>query len=678
MDSHWFLSTLVLAYSVGFSLYSTVRYFGLQTTAWDAGAYNQALYTTLFSGKLFYYTADLPANPAGSLLGIHFSPILLAIAPFYLALPSPVTLFLAQSVAVGVGAVPLYYIARDRLDDTTMPAILAIAYLISPMSTGVNWFNFHPEAFVPASVLGAIYFWTKGKWVMYFLCFVIALSAIETAPVIMGGFGLYLAWRNRGAIVSLWSLRDLRKPAAFVPLASVALSASWLLTALAAIRILNPINVFYFGGSPRYWSILGARNIGQVPVRVLVDPTAALAALSFDGTLKLLYFVALFGPLLFLPLLSRPYTLLTIPWLAVALVSGYLPFYNTSFQYVAFVSPFIFAGAVEGFRRLENAQRRPRWLSSANVRRLFLTSAVLGFLAFTPVIPWLMGASGLAPPYSVFSPGSHESLVREAVSLIPPDASVLTQPNIFPLVSSRVNAFTVPIVSLFPHGTSFNATFTQWLNESTYVLLDPTTDPVSTLLTLPRIRQLNIHGLFAQFNDVLLFKKSYAGSPIVFRPAEETLDWKDLNPLNAVVVSDPNSTVGRALFHEKGRPGPFWNSSDVLLPAGSYTATFRFRADQNWTGNLLQACVAEYADSVVSTPFGNDDTGYNYLFGIRKDLGTSSLVWLSSMNFTAGAYRGLTVQLVSNGMESFSFRGQALTNMSSIYLDSIVIHQNPL
>ncbi len=675
LSSPAFVALLVIVYSSAFSLYSTARYLGLQTGAWDTGTYNQALYTALFSGKLFYYTADLPANPTGSLFGIHFSPILMALAPFYWVFPGPVTLLVAQAVALGLGALPVYYLARDRLKERMAASTLALAYLVSPLTVGINWFNFHPEAFLPASVLGTILFWNRAKWGRYFVCLIAGLATIETAPVIVGALAMYFAWQEKTAIRSIHSLKELRRPRVIIPLASIVLSGAWLLLALGAIRILNPINVFYYGGSPLYWTILGAKNLGQVPLRVIVDPASAFTALLYDVHLKVLYLFALFAPLLFLPVRSRGYVILTIPWIGVAFVSNYAGFYLVGFQYVAFVLPFIFAGAVEGFRRME-ASGRPSWFKPATARKWLPVASVVCLTVLSPLVPWLTGASQPAPPYGVFSPGSHEADVRQIVSLIPSNASVLTQPNIFPLVSSRVDAFTVPTVSLFPPGTSFNATFTQWLNQSDYVLLDPTTDQVSALLTLPRLEMMHVHRLFVQFDYILLFKKFYSGNPTVIHPAQAIFDWTNLRSANGVSTTDSKSSSGRALVHQRSTSSQFWNSSEVWLPAGSYTATFRLKADQEWNGSLLRIRMVRYLDSIISTPLGTNQTGYNYQFTTHMTLETSLYFWLTSTNFTADAYQSLVIQFVANGTESFAFSGDALADMTDIYLDNIIIQQN--
>jgi len=665
---------MVVGYSALFSLYSTVRYLGLQTTAWDMGIYNQAIYSTLFEGKLFYYTADLPANPSGSLFGIHFSPALLLVAPFYLLFPSPITLVTIQAAVLALGAPPLYYYGVNKLGEKKTPVLFALAYLISPMIVGINWYDFHPEIFIPPSVLGAVYFWTRKKWLSYFACILVALASIETAPVIVGGLGLYFAWKERSKILSIRHVRDLAESSSLIPLVTVATSAVWLVIALSVIKALNPINVFYYGGAPLYWTVLGARNITEVPLRVLLNPVAALLALWYDWWIKLGYLALLFGPLLFLPLRSRSLTLLTLPWLGVASVSNYIPFYVVGYQYPSFVAPFIFLGAVEGFAKV-GASIRHLHMNKESLRRSLTVASLVIFLAATPLTPWFLGLVPPSPPYQVFSVGSHESKVRELVSTIPHNASILTQPNLFPLVSSRVNAYVIPMVSLFPPGTSFNATFVQWLNASEYVLLDHLTDQISTLLTLPRIRELAVHGLMAQVGEVLLFKKNYSDFPVTFEPARVVLDWRNLRILDARIVSDSSSSSGSALFHALTGSSSFWNSTEVWLPPGSYRATLRMKTDSTLAGDFLRTNVTKFLVSALVTPVGDPQLGYNHKFSVKTRADTVSSIVFASSSESSTSYANYTVSFTANGLESFVFVGLVLTSQTGIYLDNILIEQ---
>jgi len=674
METPAFVRFSVVVYAVGFSFYSIVRYLGLQTMAWDMGLYNQALYSTLFEGKLLYYTADLPANPTGSLFGVHFSPILLGLSPFYLIFPSPITLLVIQATVLALGALPLYYYAVEKLAEPRIPTVFALAYLGSPAVVGINWFDFHPEVFIPPALLGAIYFWSKRRWLSYSACILVALSSIETAPVIVGALGFYFAWNNRSKIVAVRHLMDLTRAPVSVSMGTIAISAAWLVLALSVIRTLNPVNVFYYGASPIYWTVLGARNLSEVPFRALTNPVAALLALSHDWWIKVVFLALLFAPLVLLPLRSRSFTLLTLPWLGVALVSNYPPFYFVGLQYPSFVVPFIFIGGVEGLRKLGKIGTH-LGMGPVGIRRGLRVASLLAFVIATPMIPWFLGLLPPAPPYQVFSAGSHESTVRELIALVPSNASILTQPNIFPLVSSRVDAYVVPTVSLFPPGTSFNATFDQWLSASEYVLLDPVTDQTSSLLTLHRLRIVAVHGLFAQVQDIMLFRKSYTGLPVRYEPRIVTLDWKTLELLNTRLVSDPKSISGNVLYHDTVSTSPFWDSTQVWLPAGSYEAVLRVRTDSNFAGSLIGVNLTTYSVSVLSAPIGDQRTGFNYKFSVTSALESVSSTMFNSTSDLSNSYQEFTISFRADGLQSFSFSGHALTNLTGIYLDRILIEQ---
>src|SRR3990170_4043061 len=88
----------VFAYALTFSLYTIAHHATFNTYAWDLGIYNQALWSTAFSGKFFYYTCELYFVQNGSFFGIHFAPILLFLLPLYYLFPSPEFLLSFQSL----------------------------------------------------------------------------------------------------------------------------------------------------------------------------------------------------------------------------------------------------------------------------------------------------------------------------------------------------------------------------------------------------------------------------------------------------------------------------------------------------------------------------------------------------------------------------------------------------
>ena len=83
--------------------------------------------------------------------------------------------------------------------------------------------------------------------------------------------------------------------------------------------IFNPNNM-YVGGSSDYWSILGARNIVEIPVQLILHPNAAIGALSFDWVAKLNYLIILLAPVLFL-LFFAPRTTILLSSLAYTFIA---------------------------------------------------------------------------------------------------------------------------------------------------------------------------------------------------------------------------------------------------------------------------------------------------------------------------------------------------------------------
>ncbi len=151
--SVWTRSILVATtvYGVVFSILTALRVYALDAQAYDLGIYHQSMYTTVFNQRFFFNTIDLPSNPSGSVFGVHFSPILLLLLIPYALVPSPLTLTVLQTWAIALAALPLYALGRRVLHSERIAFVLGVVYLLHPATQGVNWYDFHPEAFLPPS-----------------------------------------------------------------------------------------------------------------------------------------------------------------------------------------------------------------------------------------------------------------------------------------------------------------------------------------------------------------------------------------------------------------------------------------------------------------------------------------------------------------------------------------------
>jgi len=110
------------------------------THSFDLGIHDQALYTLL---RLGYMRSTQYGVEAINYIGDHFSPIFYLVVPFYALYPDAKTLLVLQSLALGIGAIPVYLLARSKTGSAPLAVVLSIVYLLYPALHGVNTFDFH-------------------------------------------------------------------------------------------------------------------------------------------------------------------------------------------------------------------------------------------------------------------------------------------------------------------------------------------------------------------------------------------------------------------------------------------------------------------------------------------------------------------------------------------------------
>ena len=139
----------VISYTIIFTYFTYQKHISFNSFAWDLGIFDQVFYSTVFSGRPFYYTPELYLNPTGNYLAIHFSPILLLLFPLYALIPSVWTLLFSKCLILSLAAFPLFYISRNLTGDERTSLFISTAYLLNPGLHGANWFDFQPQIFIP-------------------------------------------------------------------------------------------------------------------------------------------------------------------------------------------------------------------------------------------------------------------------------------------------------------------------------------------------------------------------------------------------------------------------------------------------------------------------------------------------------------------------------------------------
>jgi uncharacterized membrane protein len=627
---------LIAIYTIFFSAYTLFMHYTFKTFGWDLGIIDQSLWTTLNSGKLFYSTLEVPyGNPSGSFLGVHFSPILFLILPVYALFQSAETLLVLQSFILGLAALPLYWLARDKLNNRLYALAFAALYLLAPALHGVNTFDFHLEIFTPVFTIFAFYYMEKGRWFMALPFVLLELTTIEFAPFIIFFLGLYFL--VKAIIERLTTERRIELAAKkfLVPAIIMGIAVCSLFVAQYTISAINPLKTSNPSGR---WDNWGS-TMSEAVNNMLRNPMEALTVM-ITPLEKPLYVISLLAPVLFLPILAPLTLLLPLPWIAVALLTDYQPYYQPYYQYSAFIIGQIYIGAVLGFSvlfRQNNKGNASRKIMPA----MLLLSLILFFFTSPVGLPALTTRS--FRPYGIAIGGdlSHFEQVHKVIDMIPPNASVATIHDIFPHVSNRLNAY-----------------FLSWPidYDVEYVLVD-VKSPTFTWglfgsysdVVTSEIMQENKYGILASADGVLLLKKGFSGPLQYYVPQEETFDYNELIPKLGTISIDYTSVSGKVIASTpESSVGFIWFGPYRYFVPGNYTATFRVKTE-NQTCKLLL------------------DVAYKGVPLLQKDVSNQLSITDGWKDFT------LNFQLPELG--KLEFRGICVSNNTEVAIDYVKVEQ---
>jgi uncharacterized membrane protein len=411
--------TAILLYIAVFSYLTVLEHAAFETTAFDLGNMDQAVWNSL-RGRLLPFTNW---GEEGTRLAYHVDPILVLISPLYLLYSDPRMLLVFQTVVVALGAWPIYLLARERLGSNLAALAFPLAYLLFPALQAANMFDFHPTTLVAGLFPYAFYFLEKRRYALFFLFTVLIMSCKEEMALLAVMLGLY----------ALFSQRNWR-----VGTATIILGIIWFVVAVyVIIPHYNPE-----GRSP----YLGAySHLGQGPVGILktavTDPLAVARALFTRD--KLIYLRDLLAPVGFLSLLGPQVLILFLPSLGIILLSSDPQVYTLEkFHYASALVPVVVISAVFGVaflsERLAARSRMPRrrWLYILSSLVLLSTLLYHRSRGFTP-----LGGNFTLPIVT-----AHDRLAEEFVSLVPEDAIVSAQSRLNPHVSQREKIYMFPRV----------------------------------------------------------------------------------------------------------------------------------------------------------------------------------------------------------------------------------------
>jgi uncharacterized membrane protein len=409
------LWSAIAAYATGFSALSILRHRAFSTGRFDLGNMVQAVWSTAHGHPL--QITGLRGDQI-SRLGAHFDPILAAFTPLWLAWPSPDVLLVAQAIAVALGALPVFWLARKHLGSDRAGLGFALAYLVYPPTQWLTLNEFHAVALACPLLLFAIWYLDEGRLVPFAACAVLAATTKEEIALVVAGLGVWYALAH-----------GRRLPGAAVAAAGIA-------AALVAIEVVIP----HFNQAGRSSFFTRYSEVGSTPGGIvhtaLTDP-AKIVTTAVTGR-GLGYLARLVLPLGLLVVLAPLALIAALPELAVNLLSAATTQTSIRFHYTAGLIPVLLTAAIFGAARLRRA--RPTAPVATGVLMLCLASSYL----LGPLPVWRYFPGGQQHQAQAATVTKHDRIAARALELIPPNAVVSATNSLGAHLSARRRVLSFP------------------------------------------------------------------------------------------------------------------------------------------------------------------------------------------------------------------------------------------
>lgn len=426
------LALSIAAYIATFGALSLQRHRTFGSNALDLGYTDNAVWNTRH-GRPYRFTTYVDANfeldipltdfkHVDNLLAYHVEPLLAPVSLLYLIYEDPRTLLLLQTVLLALGAVPAFWLARDRLGSCAAGLVFALAYLLSPSIQAANLSDFHTVAFSPTFLLFAFTYAHQRRYRPYLLFAFLALMTKEDISLLVFMLGLYVILVQRQWRVGALTLVG---------------ATTWFVVAMKVI--LPHFNGLGDSAFLVRYAALGS-SLGEIVRNVAQQPHLVTDRLTLPENVT--YLRGLLANAGFLSLLAPHALVLGGPVYVVNALSDYPWMHSEGGHYSASIIAFVIIAGTLGLSYL---------LRLVPNRGPGPPGVLYGLLGWVLVVSLVhqreVGVSPLARDFRWPQATAHHRLARKFIDLIPPNAPLSAQSGLYPHVSHRDWAYLFPTVS---------------------------------------------------------------------------------------------------------------------------------------------------------------------------------------------------------------------------------------
>lgn len=479
---------------------------------YDQIDFEQGIWNTVH-GRMM---ADSRFNFTGSVFGMDWMPMLLFFVPVYALIPSPHVLFFLQIVASALGALPAYWLARDKLGSKLAGYGAAALYLLFPtlLHTALN--PFQVRLFALTLLMYGFYFYERGNWKLFLSCALLAMLARTDVALVVLMFGVYgLLTRRKWVFVV---------PPLAVGLVYFAIATFYIVPSFAYPGALTPpppgtpLNMACWpcGLSPQlaYYAHLG--NSGpEIIKHIILQPLDTINVTFIQPGLtgpKLFYLLELLLPLALLPLFAPKPLVITLPIVALNMLSlRSSQFDYTSHYSLLMIPPLVFAAIYGADNLLRFIQKRREWPDWA-ARRLRIVQVGAVLLAVYALVLTIPYKNPVLRTIRSHETQAYVSAANSLIAMIPPEAKVAATSKLAPHLLPRQFIYNFPPAPYSPYNLGARRR-ADYVNLD-YVLVDPKNTSLSSddnqvdgQNALVLVQTLPDWKLLASKEGILLFQR---------------------------------------------------------------------------------------------------------------------------------------------------------------------------
>lgn len=420
---------LLVLFIIYFSYLSLARHAALMTSQNDLGTYSQLTWNTLH-GRFFEasgamlavtLTEDNKINEHFNYLSAHFSPILLFFVPWYAIWSDPRIFLIIQAIAVGLAALPIYWLTKEKLKSKLAGLLIIISYLFYPIIHNALLYDFHEVTFAVPLVTFALWYCYRKKFLLMSVFLFLLMLVQEHTSLIVFMFGIYLALFNKKKKLGLII--------AGIALGYFLLVIFYLMPHFSTTGSL--VLLKSEASAVQRYAWLGS-NFPEIFNNFVNKPGWVIS--NMFGFKQLEYLIILLLPLLYLSIFSE-IILLSLPILAISFLSQLSMTYSEYFYHSVIVVGIIYISAIYALSRIFKNYITQKILLIVMIVVTLIFSYFYSLTPFSKRYYW-----------SDYQPSKNSKLLKEVKKIIPADATIVVQNNLGPHFSNRQYLFPFPFM----------------------------------------------------------------------------------------------------------------------------------------------------------------------------------------------------------------------------------------